>query len=127
MILKVNFKDNDFRSAVTAACEDFLIMIENGCNVRDHEKVVENYYEAKKEYSLERIRIAIVKAAYGYVIVKDSLNLYNPLDIHDYQTDIVDYLNKAISIEEITSPQEMTDNNHETCYIDLYNHDIHCL
>lgn len=125
MFIRVDFHDNDFSTPVREACKGFMFEVSRGYK---GEEALGNYKEAFKKYGLEAFRKAIVLSAYGhYIANKGTRSFYEDVSaIYDLSedTDILNYLDENISIEEIKNFKDEWENS-EVCYIDFFERKVY--
>jgi len=110
-MLRVSFKDNDFRTVVENACEDVMFAI--------HHDIDTNEQSLNNKDFVERVRKGIVLASYGYYVAEYSTRLSFSIDykLEDREHTIY-YLDNNIDIKLVDDFNE-NDWNGETCYIDF--------
>ena len=117
MLLRINFKDNDFAVPVHDACFKMMYRIANGASGSD---AFAEYQKTKEKYNLERIRQGLVYATLGFLIVSDACDLYEKPERDNLDQDfLIEYLDKNIEIEEVKKINP-NDSDHENCYIDFF-------
>lgn len=125
MFLRVQFGDNDFDKFVKRACDSVLLELLAGYK---GEEAIKRYKEEKEKYGLEAIRKSIVLASYGYYIANQGIQSYceEQKSIYDMSQheDILPYLDKRISIEEVEQFSQEWE-NYETCYIDFHRRQVY--
>jgi len=119
VIIKVDYSDNDFRSAIQEACESILSAITD--EFPAGEESVELFQEYIAEYGLEDLRQRIVLAAIGTHIVFKGANgrfgeNYNQsLTAFDKTMNYID-TNVRVEVVEAVGTEWA---NGEVCYIDV--------